>query len=97
MVKSTAKHSDSVESTRRLLVQIAKALVDDEQSVEVESEVEEGATCFRIRVGRSDVGKLIGKQGRTARSIRTVLGAASMKEGHRFTLDILQEKSTNLE
>jgi predicted RNA-binding protein YlqC (UPF0109 family) len=48
-------------------------------------------------MGRSDVGKLIGKQGRTACSIRTVLGAASMKEGHRLTLDILQEKATDSE
>ncbi len=91
MMKSTVNHSASVESTRRLLVQIAKALVDEEQSVEVELDEEDAATCFRVRVGRSDVGKLIGKQGRTARSIRTVLGAASMKEGHRFTLDIMQE------
>jgi predicted RNA-binding protein YlqC (UPF0109 family) len=40
------------------------------------------------------VGKLIGKEGRTARSIRTVLAAASMKYGHRFTFDILEEEQT---
>jgi len=47
---------------------------------------------MELPVGASDVGKLIGKQGLTARSIRTVLGAASMKAGHQYTLDILEEE-----
>ncbi len=43
---------------------------------------------------RADVGKVIGKQGRTARSLRTILSAASMKQRHRFSLDIVEEGGT---
>ena len=46
---------------------------------------------IRLRVAASDVGKVIGKQGRTARSMRTILSAASMKLKHRFSLDIVEE------
>jgi predicted RNA-binding protein YlqC (UPF0109 family) len=46
---------------------------------------------IRLRVAHQDIGKVIGKQGRTARSLRTILGAASMKLHHRFALDILEE------
>jgi len=59
-------------------------------SVELRTEELNGSICFRVQVSPSDIGKLIGKQGRTARSIRTILGAASMKTGHRYTLDILE-------
>ena len=48
-------------------------------------------TVLRLRVAPGDVGKVIGKQGRTARSVRTILGAVSMKLHHRYTLDILEE------
>jgi len=50
----------------------------------------EQATLLELRVAPSDLGKVIGKQGRTARSIRTLLGAAGMKLNRRFTLDILE-------
>jgi len=46
---------------------------------------------LKLRVAPQDVGKVIGKQGRTARSVRTILGAVSMKLHHRYTLDILEE------
>jgi predicted RNA-binding protein YlqC (UPF0109 family) len=45
-------------------------------------------------VAASDIGKVIGKQGRTARSLRTILAAASMKVRHRFSLDIVEEESS---
>ena len=48
-------------------------------------------TVLKLRVAPQDVGKVIGKQGRTARSVRTILGAVSMKLRHRYTLDILEE------
>ncbi len=48
-------------------------------------------TVLKLRVAPQDVGKVIGKQGRTARSVRTILGAVSMKLHHRYTLDILEE------
>jgi predicted RNA-binding protein YlqC (UPF0109 family) len=54
---------------------------------------ENDSTLLRLRVAQADLGKVIGKQGRTARSIRTILGAASMKAQHRFGLDIQQHGS----
>ncbi len=77
---------------RELITQIARALVDISDEVNVEEEVQGEATTLRLRVARSDVGKVIGKQGRTARSMRTILGAVSMKHRHRYTLDILEEQ-----
>ena len=56
----------------------------------VETLVENEGTVLLLRVAPADLGKVIGKQGRTARSIRTSLGAASMKAQHRFSLDIQQ-------
>jgi hypothetical protein len=75
-----------------LVREIARALVDEPELVEVESVNREENTVLRLRVGPNDVGKVIGKQGRTARSVRTILGAVSMKLHHRYTLDILEEE-----
>ena len=73
-----------------LVEMIAKALVDNPEQVEV-SEVEgEQTTVLELRVSQSDLGKVIGKQGRTARAIRTILGAAGMKLRKRFMLEILE-------
>jgi predicted RNA-binding protein YlqC (UPF0109 family) len=74
-----------------LVTEIARALVDNPESVEVEAIPEQDGTVLRLRVAQSDVGKVIGKQGRTARSLRTILSAASMKMKHRFSLDIVEE------
>lgn len=73
-----------------LMSSIARALVDDPESVSVQAAPEGEATLLMLRVAPADLGKIIGKQGRTARSIRTILGAASMKAHHRFALDIQQ-------
>lgn len=75
-----------------LVREIAKALVDVPEAVEVETVTREENTVLRLRVAPQDVGKVIGKQGRTARSVRTILGAVSMKVHHRYTLDILEEE-----
>jgi hypothetical protein len=75
-----------------LVREIARALVDEPELVEVETVAREENTVLRLRVGPNDVGKVIGKQGRTARSMRTILGAVSMKLHHRYTLDILEEE-----
>ena len=48
------------------------------------------STVLRLRVSESDIGKVIGKQGRTAHSLRTILSAVSMKYHHRYTLDIVE-------
>ncbi len=74
-----------------LVREIARALVDDPASVEVEAVERDENTVLKLRVAPQDVGKVIGKQGRTARSMRTILGAVSMKLHHRYMLDILEE------
>jgi predicted RNA-binding protein YlqC (UPF0109 family) len=75
---------------RGLVEQIARALVDEPEQVVVQAVDGEQTTVLELRVAPSDVGKVIGKQGRTARSIRTILGAAGMKLRKRFTLEILE-------
>jgi hypothetical protein len=79
-------------SVDELVREIAKALVDEPDAVEVETVNRDENTVLRLRVAPNDVGKVIGKQGRTARSVRTILGAVSMKVHHRYTLDILEEE-----
>ena len=75
---------------KELVEMIAKVLVDSPDEVKV-SEVEgEQTTVVELRVAQSDLGKVIGKQGRTARAIRTLLGAAGMKIRKRFVLEILE-------
>ena len=74
-----------------LVREIARALVDEPAAVDVQSVDREENTVLKLRVAPQDVGKVIGKQGRTARSMRTILGAVSMKVHHRYTLDILEE------
>ena len=74
-----------------LVLEMARALVDIPDSVSVEAFQEGDGTVLRLRVAPSDIGKVIGKQGRTARSMRTILSAASMKLKHRYALDIVEE------
>jgi predicted RNA-binding protein YlqC (UPF0109 family) len=74
-----------------LVREIARALVDEPEAVDVQSVQRDENTILKLRVAPGDVGKVIGKQGRTARSVRTILGAVSMKLHHRYTLDILEE------
>jgi predicted RNA-binding protein YlqC (UPF0109 family) len=78
-------------SVVELVREIAQALVDDPAAVDVQSVGRDDNTILELRVAPQDVGKVIGKQGRTARSVRTILGAVSMKLHHRYTLDILEE------
>jgi predicted RNA-binding protein YlqC (UPF0109 family) len=75
---------------RELVEEIAKALVDLPEQVTVKEVQGEQVTVLELRVAPTDLGKVIGKQGRTARSIRTLLGAAGMKLNRRFTLEILE-------
>lgn len=73
-----------------LVINLARALVDDQSEVSVDAVPDGASTLLRLRVAPGDLGKIIGKQGRTARSIRTILAAASMKAQHRYALDIQQ-------
>lgn len=75
---------------RQLIEEIAKALVDIPEEVVVHEVRGEQVTVLELKVAPSDLGKVIGKQGRTARSIRTLLGATGMKLNRRFTLEILE-------
>lgn len=75
---------------KTLIEMMAKALVDRPDEVKV-SEVEgEKTTVFELRVSQGDLGKVIGKQGKTARAMRTILGASGTKIGKRCVLEILE-------
>lgn len=76
---------------RELVLQIAKALVDEPELVTVEAINGSEGTVLELRVAQRDLGKVIGKQGRTARSLRTIIGAASMKLHKRHTLEIIED------
>jgi predicted RNA-binding protein YlqC (UPF0109 family) len=75
---------------KALVEEIAKALVDHPENVAVNAVEGEQVTVLELRVHPDDLGKVIGRQGRTAKSIRTLLGAAGMKLKKRFTLEILE-------
>ncbi|MCO5353936.1 MAG: KH domain-containing protein [Bryobacteraceae bacterium] len=77
-------------SMKELVEEIAKSLVDVPEEVQVREVEGEQTTVLELRVAASDLGKVIGKQGRTARSIRTLLGAAGTKLNRRFSLEILE-------
>lgn len=78
-------------SVAELLTAIAHSLVDLPQDVSLNQVSSETATLLRLKVHPTDVGKIIGKQGRTARSIRTLLGAISVKVKHRYSLEIVED------
>ena len=75
---------------KELVESIAKALVDHPEQVQVNSVEGQQVTVLELKVAPDDLGKVIGRQGRTAKSIRTLLGAAGMKLKKRFTLEILE-------
>ena len=75
---------------KSLIEDIAKALVDNPEEVAVSEVNGERTTVFELRVATSDLGKVIGKQGKTARSMRTILSAAGTKLGKRCVLEILE-------
>jgi predicted RNA-binding protein YlqC (UPF0109 family) len=69
---------------------IVKALVDDEAAVDVREIDRGGLTLIEIRVAPADMGKVIGKQGRTVRAIRSLVNAVSIKRQRRFALEIVE-------
>ncbi len=75
---------------RGLIEQIAKALVDAPEQVSVQQIDDEDGAVLELRVAQGDLGKVIGKQGRTARSLRNILSAAGVKLHKRFQLEILE-------
>ena len=74
---------------RELVEYIARSLVEDPERVSVEEHESEKGTVVHLRVAPEDRGRVIGRQGRTARSIRTLLAAAASRSGTRVMLEIL--------
>jgi predicted RNA-binding protein YlqC (UPF0109 family) len=77
-----------VQAARILVVDVARGLVDCSEAIEVGTVAHEGGISLCLKVATKDLGKVIGKQDRTARAIRTILAAASMKAQVRLSLDI---------
>ena len=77
-------------SLKDLVEFMAKSLVDEPDQVEVNEVIGEQTTVVELKVAKSDLGKVIGKQGRTARSMRTILNAASTKLNKRSVLEIVE-------
>ena len=75
---------------KELIEYIAKSLVDLPEKVVVAQINGEKTVVYELRVGQGDLGKIIGKEGRTAKAIRTIITAASMKAGKRAVLEILE-------
>ena len=78
---------------KELVENIAKALVDHPDAVEVTAVEGSQVTVLELRTDPEDLGKVIGKQGRTAKAIRTILGATGMKLHKRFTLEIVEAQN----
>ena len=75
---------------KALIEHIAKSLVDSPESVSVTEVEGEKTTVMELRVAQADLGKVIGKEGKTARAMRTILNAAGTKIGKRCVLEILE-------
>ncbi|MBQ1353203.1 MAG: KH domain-containing protein [Firmicutes bacterium] len=72
-----------------LVAAIARSLVDEPDAVSVTEETENGGTVIKLKVAPDDMGKVIGKQGRIAKAIRTVVKAAATKAGAKVTVEIV--------
>jgi len=75
---------------KEAIEKIINALVDDKEAVEVSEETSDRTTVIRLRVAASDMGRIIGREGRTIKAIRSLLFAAGQKQGKRFVLDIVE-------
>lgn len=75
---------------KELVAYIARALVDDPDSVEVKEVAGDQTSVIELKVAQDDLGRVIGKQGRTAQAMRTILNAASSKQRKRSVLEIVE-------
>ena len=75
---------------RETIEMIVKALVDDPEAVDVSEIGHDRTTRIEVRVAPTDMGKVIGKQGRTVRALRSLVYAAGLKQNHRFVLDVIE-------
>ena len=77
---------------KELVQYLAKSLVNKPDDVEVKETEGDAASVLELRVAKEDLGRIIGKQGRTAKSIRTILNAAASRSNRRVVLEIVEEK-----
>jgi predicted RNA-binding protein YlqC (UPF0109 family) len=75
---------------RQTVEMIVKALVDDVEAVDVREVDHQGVTLIEVRVAPGDMGKIIGRQGRTIRALRSLAYAVSVKRKHRITLEVVE-------
>jgi uncharacterized protein len=77
---------------KELVEYLAKSLVNNPDAVEVKETEGENASVFELKVAKEDLGRIIGKQGRTAKSIRTLLNAAASRTNRKVVLEIVEEQ-----
>lgn len=75
---------------RDTIEMVVKTLVDDPSAVDVREVQREGTTRIEVRVAQPDMGKVIGKQGRTVRALRSLVYAAGVKQHRRYVLDVVE-------
>jgi predicted RNA-binding protein YlqC (UPF0109 family) len=75
---------------REAIEKLVKSLVDAPEAVEVNERNDRSATVFEVRVAENDMGKLIGREGRTVRSLRSLVHAVSLKRERRYMLEIIE-------
>ena len=88
-VVEVGKALEAFEAMKEFMEFIARRLVDHPDAVMIDMEEKEEKLVLKLKVGESDVGKIIGKNGRTAAALRTLLRAVAAKEGKRAVLDIV--------
>lgn len=77
---------------KNLVEYVARVLVDKPDAVEIRVTPAEGATLYELKVAPEDIGKVIGRDGRTVNALRTVLAAAAQKKGEKVRLEILDDR-----
>lgn len=77
---------------KELVQYLAKSLVSNPEAVEVKEILSDDASVLELKVAKEDLGRIIGKQGRTAKSIRTLLNAAASRGNRKVVLEIVEEK-----
>lgn len=76
---------------KQAVEKIIIALVDEKDAVEVSEEISDRASVIKVRVAATDMGKLIGREGRTIKAVRSLLFHAGQKHGKRFVLDVVED------
>jgi len=90
LLVSNYRSLNAAKSMRDTVEMVVKALVDDSDAVDVREIERNGTTRIEVRVAQPDMGKVIGKQGRTVRALRSLVYAAGVKQHRRFVLDVVE-------